>query len=95
MEELIQELSACQSTTLAFDGSTFKIIMFGGSNLCPDDVMERLDSSRSTYSVSESLLPATPHLQDVHVAVFTFRMSEMARHRDTLINAIIDQFHPV
>ncbi len=92
MEELIQELSACQSTTLAFDGSTFKVIMFGGSSLCPDDVMERLDESGSTYAVNESLLPAMPHTQEVHLAVFTFKMSEMARHRDTLVNAIIDQF---
>ena len=66
--------------------------MFGGSLLTPDDVMERLDASKSTYAVNELTLPAMPHIQDIHLAVFTFRMSEMARHRDTMINAIIDQF---
>ncbi len=95
MEELIKILSECPSTSLSFDGSRFKCIMFGGSTLDPTDVMQQLESNRSTYAVEENLLPSMEHVQDVCLAVFSFKMSETARHRNTLIDAIIGQFYPV
>ena len=92
MKKLIQALSDCPFTNLGYDGKTFSIVTFVGSDLTPDNIVKELGDSRTVFAIDDLHYPEVPHLEAVQFSKIEFKANPNARWRNTYMDAILDQF---